>query len=83
MVYLTFIGGNSNSYYYQEFENVREAEIFRQCFQAYVRCGYGHYINMRICKRLPVAVYTPFYLRNRKNVYKQCSNIIVKSGGYL
>ena len=81
MVYLTFIGGNSNSYYYQTFENVREAEIFRQCFQAYVRCDYGCYINMRICKRLPVAVYTPF--NYRENVYKQCSNIIVKSGGYL
>jgi len=51
MFYVTFIGRNSGSYYFVEFEDFNEAVRFKQCFEVYVLLGYGSYYNTKISKK--------------------------------
>lgn len=48
--YVTFIGKRTGRKYYKEFEDSKNAEIFRQCMMAYVDINHGavHFGNFKI-----------------------------------
>jgi len=53
-MYVVFVGV-SGSHYYRYFDNVREAEIFKQCFQLIMDAGIGTYKDVRIRKKKPTS----------------------------